>query len=121
MGGGRDSRASTPAVRPSIPVVRASAPAVRLRVLTFLWGAEQLLDGALGPLAAVTLPPGTVSLLDRVPSFLLLDPAAGITAGYARRFRTRHALPLLGTPAPATGRPRRGGRGHGTGAAGDVR
>ncbi|MER7225269.1 VC0807 family protein [Streptomyces rubradiris] len=71
------------------------------RVLTLLWGAEQFLDGGVGALAAATLPPDTVPLLDRAVSLTLLALAAGITAGYARRFRRRHALPLFGTPAPA--------------------
>ncbi|MFF8904631.1 VC0807 family protein [Streptomyces olivaceoviridis] len=73
-----------------------------LRVLTALWGAEQLLDGALGSAAAATLPTDTVPLLDRALSLLLLGLTAGATAVYTRRFRIRHALPLFGTPAPAT-------------------
>ncbi|WP_229887081.1 VC0807 family protein [Streptomyces olivaceoviridis] len=80
-----------------------SAPFRRaLRVLTALWGAEQLLDGALGSAAAATLPTDTVPLLDRALSLLLLGLTAGATAVYTRRFRIRHALPLFGTPAPAT-------------------
>ncbi|WP_318200665.1 VC0807 family protein [Streptomyces sp. SCL15-4] len=79
-----------------------SAPFRRaLRTLTLLWGVEQLLDGALGALAAATLPTDTVPLLDRAVSLVLLALAAGITAAYARRFRIRHALPLFGAPAPA--------------------
>jgi hypothetical protein len=72
-----------------------------LRVLTLVWGAEQLLDGGLGTLAAATLPTDTVPLLARALSLLLLALAAGATAVYARRFRIRHALPLFGAPAPA--------------------
>ncbi|MGV9930703.1 VC0807 family protein [Streptomyces olivaceoviridis] len=80
-----------------------SAPFRRaLRVLTALWGAEQLLDGALGSAAAATLPTDAVPLLDRALSLLLLVLTAGATAVYTRRFRIRHALPLFGTPAPAT-------------------
>ncbi|CAM5249606.1 MULTISPECIES: VC0807 family protein [Streptomyces] len=80
-----------------------SAPFRRaLRVLTALWGAEQLLDGALGSAAAATLPTDTVPLLDRALSLLLLGLTAGATAVYTRRFRIRHTLPLFGTPAPAT-------------------
>ncbi|GAA2729272.1 VC0807 family protein [Streptomyces nogalater] len=80
-----------------------SAPFRRgLRVLTLLWGAEQFLDGGAGALAAATLPPDTVPLLDRAVSLVLLALAAGTTAGYTRRFRRRHALPLFGAPAPAT-------------------
>ncbi|MEU7086463.1 VC0807 family protein [Streptomyces achromogenes] len=71
------------------------------RALTLLWGAEQFLDGGVGSLAAATLPPDTVPLLDRAVSLALLALAAGITAGYAHRFRGRHALPLFGAPAPA--------------------
>ncbi|ALO96995.1 hypothetical protein SHL15_5943 [Streptomyces hygroscopicus subsp. limoneus] len=79
-----------------------SAPFRRaLRVLTALWGAEQLLDGALGSAAAATLPTDTVPLLDRALSLLLLVLTAGATAVYTRRFRIRHAVPLFGTPAPA--------------------
>ncbi|MFH9399711.1 VC0807 family protein [Streptomyces sp. NPDC017638] len=79
-----------------------SAPFRRaLRILTLLWGAEQLLDGALGALAAATLPTDTVPLLDRAASLVLLALAVGITAAYTRRFRMRHALPLFGAPAPA--------------------
>ncbi|MES4887203.1 VC0807 family protein [Streptomyces sp. NPDC096012] len=74
-----------------------------LRLLTVVWGAEQLLDGALGTLAAATLPTDTVPLLARVQSLLLLALTAAVTAAYARRFRTRHGLPLFGTPAPAAG------------------
>ncbi|MEU7558535.1 VC0807 family protein [Streptomyces eurythermus] len=82
---------------------RNSAPFRRgQRALTLLWGAEQFLDGGVGALAAATLPPDTVPLLDRAVSLALLTLAAGITAGYARRFRIRHALPLFGAPAPAT-------------------
>ncbi|WP_251095417.1 VC0807 family protein [Streptomyces sp. Caat 7-52] len=73
-----------------------------LRVLTLVWGAEQLLDGGLSTLAAATLPTDTVPLLNRVGSLLLLGLAVGATAAYARRFRIRHALPLFGAPAPAT-------------------
>ncbi|MFG3015328.1 VC0807 family protein [Streptomyces cinerochromogenes] len=73
-----------------------------LRVLTLLWGAEQLLDGALSTLAAATLPTDTVPLFDRVLSLLLLGLTAGATAVYARRFRIRHALPLFGAPASAS-------------------
>ncbi|MEV5349457.1 VC0807 family protein [Streptomyces achromogenes] len=71
------------------------------RALTLLWGAEQFLDGGVGVLAAATLPPDTVPLLDRAVFLALLALAAGITAGYAHRFRGRHALPLFGAPAPA--------------------
>ncbi|WP_245790470.1 VC0807 family protein [Streptomyces monashensis] len=75
-----------------------------LRVLTLAWGVEQLLDGGLGTLAAATLPTDTVPLLTRVVSLSLLALTAVATAAYARRFRTRHGLPLLGTPgAEATG------------------
>ncbi|MEV4336716.1 VC0807 family protein [Streptomyces sp. NPDC049590] len=73
-----------------------------LRVLTLVWGAEQLLDGGVGALAAATLPPDTVPLLDRAVSLALLALAAVTTAGYARRFRRRHTLPLFGTPASVT-------------------
>ncbi|MEU6506381.1 VC0807 family protein [Streptomyces sp. NPDC046942] len=69
-----------------------------LRALTLAWGAEQLLDGGLGTLAAAVLPSDTVPLLTRVVSLSLLALTAAATAGYARRFRTRHGLPLLGTP-----------------------
>ncbi|MGN5380698.1 VC0807 family protein [Streptomyces lasalocidi] len=75
-----------------------------LRVLTLAWGAEQLLDGGLGTLAAATLPTDTVPLLTRVVSLSLLALTAVATAAYARRFRTRHGLPLLGAPGDeATG------------------
>ncbi|WP_225825204.1 VC0807 family protein [Streptomyces naphthomycinicus] len=73
-----------------------------LRVLTLVWGTEQLLDGGLGALAAATLPADTVPLLVRVLSLVLLALAAGATAAYARRFRIRHVLPLFGAPTPAT-------------------
>ncbi|MFI9253811.1 VC0807 family protein [Streptomyces sp. NPDC053069] len=67
-----------------------------LRVLTVVWGVEQLLDGGIGTLAAATLPTDVVPLLGRVVSFLLFALAAAVTAAYARRFRTRHGLPLFG-------------------------
>ncbi|MFB8175445.1 VC0807 family protein [Streptomyces sp. NPDC055966] len=73
-----------------------------LRVLTLAWGAEQLLDGSLGTLAAATLPTDTVPLLTRVASLSLLALTAVATAAYARRFRTRHGLPLLGAPGSET-------------------
>ncbi len=73
-----------------------------LRVLTLVWGAEQLLDGGIGTLAALTLPADTVPLLTRLQSLVLLALAAVVTAAYTRRFRTRHGLPLFGIPAPAT-------------------
>ncbi|MFE1312425.1 VC0807 family protein [Streptomyces sp. NPDC058755] len=73
-----------------------------LRILTLLWGAEQLLDGGFGTLAALTLPTDTVPLLARVQSLVLLTLAAVATAICTRRFRTRHGLPLFGTPATAT-------------------
>ncbi|MEU4929042.1 VC0807 family protein [Streptomyces yokosukanensis] len=69
-----------------------------LRVLTAAWGAEQLLDGGLGSLAAATLPTDVVPLLARVLSLLLLALTAVATAAYARRFRTRHGLRLFGAP-----------------------
>ncbi|MEV5873065.1 VC0807 family protein [Streptomyces sp. NPDC052101] len=69
-----------------------------LCVLTMLWGAEQLLDGGLGTLAAATLPTDIVPLLARVLSLLLLALTATATAVYARRFRTRHGLRLFGEP-----------------------
>ncbi|MEU9477561.1 VC0807 family protein [Streptomyces sp. NPDC048191] len=69
-----------------------------IRVLTLVWGAEQLLDGGLGALAAVTLPTDMVPLLTRVLSLLLLVLAAAATAAYARRFRTRHGLRLFAAP-----------------------
>ncbi|MEU9987000.1 VC0807 family protein [Streptomyces sp. NPDC048045] len=72
-----------------------------LRVLTVLWGAEQLLDGGLGALAALTLPTDTVPLLARAQSVTLLALAAVVTAVYSRRFRTRHGLPLFGIPTAA--------------------
>ncbi|WP_381556651.1 VC0807 family protein [Streptomyces eurythermus] len=91
------------AVRARAGLWQNSAPFRRgQRALTLLWGAEQLLDGGAGTLAAVTLPPDTVPLLDRAVSLSLLALAAGLTAGYARRFRGHHALPLFGAPAPAT-------------------
>ncbi|MEU2711663.1 VC0807 family protein [Streptomyces sp. NPDC007205] len=74
-----------------------------LRVLTVVWGAEQLLDGGIGALAAATLPTDVVPLLGRVLSFLLLALAAAVTAAYARRFRTRHGLPLFGAPGTGGG------------------
>lgn len=69
-----------------------------LRVLTLAWGTEQLVDGGLGTLAAATLPTDIVPLLTRVVSLSLLALTAAATAAYARRFRTRHGLPLLSTP-----------------------
>jgi hypothetical protein len=72
-----------------------------LRVLTVLWGAEQLLDGGLGTLAAATLPTDAVPLLTRVLSLLLLALTVAATAACARRFRTRHGVPLFGTPGIA--------------------
>lgn len=91
------------AVRARDRIWQDSAPFRRaLRFLTALWGAEQLLDGALGSVAAATLPADTVPLLDRALSLLLLGLTAGATAVYTRRFRMRHALPLFGTPAPPT-------------------
>ncbi|MEU1462692.1 hypothetical protein ABZ467_18785 [Streptomyces sp. NPDC005727] len=69
-----------------------------LRVLTLLWGAEQLLDGGLGILTALTLPTDTVPLLARLQSLLLLALAAAVTAVHARRFRGRHGLSLFGDP-----------------------
>ncbi|MFF9152781.1 VC0807 family protein [Streptomyces sp. NPDC014846] len=75
-----------------------------LRLLTLLWGAEQLLDGGLGTLAAATLPTDTVPLLARAESLTLLALAAVATAVYARRFRARHGLPLFGAPISATAR-----------------
>ncbi|MFF7093169.1 VC0807 family protein [Streptomyces rubradiris] len=94
------------AVRARAGLWQGSAPFRRgQRALTLLWGAEQFLDGGAGALAAATLPPDTVPLLDRVVSLALLAVAAGITAGYARRFRRRHAIPLFGAPAPATAPP----------------
>ncbi|WP_229854029.1 VC0807 family protein [Streptomyces filipinensis] len=74
-----------------------------LRALTMVWGAEQLLDGGVGTLAAATLPTDVVPLLARVLSLLLLAVAAAVTAAYARRFRTRHGLPLFGAPGTASG------------------
>ncbi|MER6031311.1 VC0807 family protein [Streptomyces sp. NPDC001851] len=74
-----------------------------LRVLTVVWGAEQLLDGGIGTLAAATLPTDVVPLLSRVLSLVLLALAAAVTAAYARRFRTRHGLPLLGAPGTGGG------------------
>lgn len=70
-----------------------------LRVLTLLWGAEQLLDGGVGTLAALTLPTDSVPLLARVQSLVLLALLAAATAAYARRFRIRHGVSLFGTPA----------------------
>ncbi|MEU5083178.1 VC0807 family protein [Streptomyces eurythermus] len=91
------------AVRARAGLWQDSAPFRRgQRALTLLWGAEQFLDGGVGALAAATLPPDTVPLLDRAVSLTLLSLAAAVTAGYARRFRIRHALPLFGAPAPAT-------------------
>ncbi|MFJ4326182.1 VC0807 family protein [Streptomyces tricolor] len=91
------------AVRARAGIWRDSAPFRRgLRVLTLLWGAEQLLDGGLSALAAATLPTDTVPLLDRVVSFGLLGLTAGATLVYAHRFRIRHGLPLFGAPAPMT-------------------
>ncbi|WP_258055633.1 VC0807 family protein [Streptomyces sp. Ru62] len=91
------------AVRARDRIWQDSAPFRRaLRVLTALWGAEQLLDGVLGSVAAATLPTDTVPLLDRALSLLLLGLTAGATAVCARRFRIRHALPLFGPPAPPT-------------------
>ncbi|WBO63074.1 VC0807 family protein [Streptomyces camelliae] len=88
-----------PAARARAGLWRDSAEFRRaLRALTLAWGAEQLLDGGLGTLAAATLPSDTVPLLTRVVSLSLLVLTAAATAGYARRFRTRHGLPLLGTP-----------------------
>ncbi|MER6567634.1 VC0807 family protein [Streptomyces sp. NPDC001093] len=72
-----------------------------LRVLTVLWGAEQLLDGGLGTLAAATLPTDTVPLLTRVLSLLLIALTAAATAAYARRLRIHHGLRLFGTPVAA--------------------
>ncbi|WP_323376593.1 VC0807 family protein [Streptomyces sp. RB17] len=69
-----------------------------LRVLTVLWGAEQLLDGGLGTLAAATLPTDVVPLLARVLSLLLLVLTVAATAAHARRFRTRRGIPLFGAP-----------------------
>ncbi|WP_234384471.1 VC0807 family protein [Streptomyces sp. MMG1121] len=69
-----------------------------LRFLTLAWGAEQLLDGGLGTLAAATLPTDTVPLFTRVVSLSLLALTAVATAAYARHFRARHGLPLLGAP-----------------------
>lgn len=90
------------AVRVRAGFWRDSAPFRHgLRVLTLLWGAEQLLDGALSALAAATLPTDTVPLFDRVLSLLLLALTAAATAIYARRFRIRHTVPLFGAPAPA--------------------
>ncbi|CAL9290282.1 hypothetical protein SUDANB180_05871 [Streptomyces sp. enrichment culture] len=90
------------AVRARAGLWQDSAPFRRgQRALTLLWGAEQFLDGGAGALAAATLPPDTVPLLDRAVSLALLALAAGITAGYARRFRRRHGLPLFGALAPA--------------------
>nr|WP_309485401.1 VC0807 family protein [Streptomyces sp. WELS2] len=95
------------AVRARAGLWQDSAPFRRgLRALTLLWGAEQFLDGGVGTLAAATLPPDTVPLLDRAVSLTLLALAAGISAGYARRFRRRHALPLFGAPATAPRVPR---------------
>ncbi len=74
-----------------------------LRALTMLWGAEQLLDGGVGTLAAVTLPTDVVPLLARVLSLLLLALAAVATAAYARRFHARHGLPLFDAPGTASG------------------
>ncbi|MGQ4419032.1 hypothetical protein ACN6LA_006094 [Streptomyces sp. SAS_269] len=51
-----------------------------LRVLTLLWGAEQLLDGGLGIRAALTLLTDIVPLLARVQSLLLLALATAVTA-----------------------------------------
>ncbi|MGW3207673.1 VC0807 family protein [Streptomyces sp. NPDC001135] len=88
-----------PAARIRAGLWRDSAEFRRgLRVLTVVWGAEQLLDGGIGTLAAATLPTDVVPLLGRVLSLLLLALAAAVTAAYARRFRTRHGLPLLGAP-----------------------
>ncbi|GHE01301.1 VC0807 family protein [Streptomyces alanosinicus] len=69
-----------------------------LRVLTVTWGAGQVLDGGVGTLAAATLPTDSVPLLTRVVSLLLLALTVAVTAAYARRFRTRHGLPLFGVP-----------------------
>ncbi|MGW2488964.1 VC0807 family protein [Streptomyces sp. NPDC001606] len=77
-----------------------------LRVLTLLWGTEQLLDGGLGTLAALTLPTDTVPLLVRAQSLLLLALTALASFAYARRFRTRHGLPLFGVPSVAADRRR---------------
>ncbi|MGW7786600.1 VC0807 family protein [Streptomyces tricolor] len=97
------------AVRARAGIWRDNAPFRRgLRVLTLLWGAEQLLDGGLSALAAAMLPTDTVPLLDRVVSLVLLVLTAGATLVYAHRFRIRHALPLFGAPAPMTSRYRRG-------------
>jgi hypothetical protein len=74
-----------------------------LRVLTVVWGAEQLLDGGLGTLAAATLPTDVVPLLARFLSLLLLVLTAGATVAYARGFRTRHGIPLFGAPGTAAG------------------
>ncbi|MGJ5752569.1 intracellular septation protein A [Streptomyces puniciscabiei] len=74
-----------------------------LRVLTVVWGTEQLLDGGLGTLAAATLPTDAVPLLARALSLLLLALTGAATVAYARRFRTRHGLPLFGAPGTAAG------------------
>ncbi|MER6732315.1 VC0807 family protein [Streptomyces puniciscabiei] len=74
-----------------------------LRVLTVVWGTGQLLDGGLGTLAAATLPTDVVPLLARVLSLLLLALTGAATVACARRFRTRHGLPLFGAPGTAAG------------------
>jgi hypothetical protein len=96
-----------------------------LRVLTVLWGAEQLLDGSLGTLAAATLPTDAVPLLTRVLSLLLLALTVAATAAGARRFRARHGVPLFGTPGIADPAEARQPAPHGigeqtSGAVGDV-
>ncbi|MFF3916168.1 VC0807 family protein [Streptomyces sp. NPDC001852] len=93
-----------PAVGARAGIWRDSAEFRRaLRALTVLWGAEQLLDGALGTLAAATLPTDVVPLLARVLSLLLLVLTGVATAACARRFRTRHGLPLFGAPDRGAG------------------
>ncbi|WP_258054666.1 VC0807 family protein [Streptomyces sp. Ru71] len=76
-----------------------------LRFLTLLWGAEQLLDGGSGVLAALALPTDVVPLLARVQSVALLALVAAVTAVYARRFRARHGLPLFGIPGAGEAAP----------------
>ncbi|MEU4037225.1 VC0807 family protein [Streptomyces collinus] len=80
---------------------RSAAFRQALRLLTLLWGTEQLLDGGCGKLAALTLPTDTVPLLIRAQSLGLLALAAVATAVYSRRFRARHGVPLFGAPGRA--------------------
>ncbi|UNO39018.1 VC0807 family protein [Streptomyces sp. MST-110588] len=84
------------------------SPALRhgLRTLTAIWGAGQLLDAGVGVLTSLTLPVDVVPFVGRIQTLVVFGATVLVTLRYARRFRARYGISLLGTRATAApGRP----------------